>query len=136
MVYVNNLTESSKAHLYNIHPSTEIAFLQQSSNMLPGYPDKTLVRTDVGDSVLVCAQETEGVLCNVLPQWGDRSMQLGEVPVEGVNLKSEGRGCTDVLATAGVEAEPVDGEGTVRLKALGYPGKMLGYPGNMLGYPG
>ena len=34
MVYVNNLTEASKAHLYNIHPLSEIAFYSSSKNVI------------------------------------------------------------------------------------------------------
>jgi len=34
MVYVNNLTEASKAHLYNIHPLTDTAFYSSSARVI------------------------------------------------------------------------------------------------------
>eukprot|EP00959_Pyramimonas_sp_CCMP1952_P264414 5529229-Pyramimonas_sp.AAC.1 len=34
MVYVNNLTEASKSHLYNIHPLSDTAFYSSSANVI------------------------------------------------------------------------------------------------------
>eukprot|EP00959_Pyramimonas_sp_CCMP1952_P368116 7710934-Pyramimonas_sp.AAC.2 len=79
MVYANNLTETSKSHLYNIHPLTDLAFYSSSTNVIAFLEQFT--------------NKTEKVIHSF--------SKLRSLTMKGLKLKANHRTFTKLLADIG-----------------------------------